>query len=377
MTLPLEALGLPIAYQAWKRVSRDVSSHIDGFSRVRTYGYTRASFLKHSYACHLIKWSESEPCEWRDAQRRIHYLTEHPEEIAGLSSYAIKTAADAGTLQTFGKFGRTDFVRDIRGHIFVYLSGLREVPKEFRDTFANPDNWWPLRAQLSFFPGGGSEVPDVAALSEIGEPNILDEALHTEERSQRELTLDQVRNYRQRLIERHDLPVSGLIQLGRAQVQASRAGVIANGRFVTRYVLMSTTSWHVLDGDALWLQAYDLATNQVTFIAAGVGCNPQQVVDDLNNHICGLIFGTKLHGFAAGLELSAGNKLTEVPMCGSSVENGSAEEQLGSFDEELGSARRLALLLDCAVPLGALTRLAMGPNVVTSPPLPRADTAKR
>src|SRR5215470_13271054 len=252
MPLPLDALELPIVDQAWKRVSRAVGSHIDGFSRVRTYGYGRAGFLEHSYACHLIGWSESEPYEWWDAQQRIHHLTAHPDEIANLSSYAIETATEPQILQTFGKFGRTDFVRDIRGHIFVYLSGPREVPVEFRDAFADPDNWWPLRAQLGFFPGGGSEVPDEAALPGFEEPSLLDDAFTTEDRNRWELTLDQVRNYRHRRIERHDLPISGLIQLGRAQVQASRAGVIANGRFVARYVLMSTTSWHMLDGDALW-----------------------------------------------------------------------------------------------------------------------------
>lgn len=371
MTLPIEALELPIVDQAWKRVSRAAGSHIDGFSRVRTYGYDRVDFLEHSYAGRLIRWPDSEPYAWRDAQRGIHYLTEHLEGIENLSSCAIKTATDSQTLQAFGKFGRTDFVQDIRGHTFVYFSGLREVPMRFRDTFADPDNWWPLRAQLSFFPGGGSEVPDEAALPEIGESSILDEALGTEGRSRREFTLDQVRDYRQRLIDRHDLPISGLIQLGRAQVQASRAGVIANGRFVARYVLMSTTSWHVLDGEALWLQVYDLATDQVIFIAVGAGCNTQQAVDDLNNHICGLVFGTTLHGFVAGLQLSAGDNPTQAPTHRDPVENRPAEEQLKSFDEELDSARRFARFLDCAVPLGALARLTQGTNVVTSPPQPR------
>src|SRR5215470_1517932 len=94
MPLPLDALELPIVDQAWKRVSRAVGSHIDGFSRVRTYGYGRAGFLEHSYACHLIGWSESEPYEWWDAQQRIHHLTAHPDEIANLSSYAIETATE-------------------------------------------------------------------------------------------------------------------------------------------------------------------------------------------------------------------------------------------------------------------------------------------
>ncbi len=354
------------AYQAWTHVSPSVYHQINDYARVKTYEYDDVTFVKKSYASDVIKWSKSTKLTWADARKRIHYLTDHPEDLAAICEYLVDTPPDAELLKTFGKFGRTDYVR-MPGHTYFNQSGRRKVAKEFQAAFADLNNWWPLRAQLSFFPGGGGEVPDEAGRSKIEDPSMLDEALGVEARSQREKILEIVRHYRGQLVDSR--PMEGLVQLGRAQVRASRGGTIGNNRFVARYALMSTTPWHVLDGDALWVQLYDLVTNEVMFFVLGAGSNVQQFVDDLNNPVCGLVFGTMLHGFGTGMDLVANKKTQKALMYGTDVVNSPFEVLLAGADSDLGDARKFARFLDLGVPVGATARLTLGMNVSGPPPI--------
>jgi hypothetical protein len=357
MSNPLSRLVLPfglgVLTQFYKHMWPKFRDHIDEAADNTTTGFKPDLFVKDSFAANILGWSKSENFNADSAITMIRSLTKMPETIVALALFALNNKGVTG-------FGRTDYWVG-PGHIYVYRTRPRVVPAQFRPYFLDLTSWWPLLAQLLFFPGGGRLIrPDQEYV-----PPPIDWNRDPDD-IQSLLPHGQLTSQPVMLPRKPTDPLHGLVQLGNAQVWASGGGIIQTERLVVRYVLMSTSRWHIFDGEALWIQIYDRGSHEVMFLAVGAGRNPWQVVDDVNNHASGLVFGSKFHGFVTGMELIAGGHLHSALTHDEAGEL-PPERLLASADVKLAVARNLALWLNLGVPLGAFARSVVGPRIVGPP----------
>jgi hypothetical protein len=324
----------------------------DRAAGVRTYPLPKEDFQKRSLGAQRIKWDFDKPT------RSIELLATD-ENVLALTEEASKRSLALKA----GDQGVTDYLSGEQGHIYFHVTCSLVVAAMFRPWLADITSYSPLRAMLSMFPPFGGEVPEVPKLGD----NPVDEyGIGTRTPEQEDAQSKAIVDYRASRL-RSNSPLSGIIALGNVFVTGSNCKIASNSRFVVRYMVMSTTDLHPLDGRVLWVLAYDKLAGTTMLYAVGAGRNSMPVLDRMNNHTAGHVFSTMHTSFAKALTVAEAGGGMKRLTDGVADRNVSRELLLAEGDNALAARRAMALTFDMFSRMIALMRRVGGTDIVDVP----------
>lgn len=321
---------------------------IDDAADVTTYPYPKEEFGTRSTGGDLLQWDVDKPV------KAVEDLANDPFKVMQLAEIVAPRA------RRIEGYGETDYLSGQAGHAYFHVSKSQPVPKKLIPLFTDLKSYLPLRGLLSMFPPFGGEVPQVARVNRyldytFDETNPIDD-------SDADRAVIEYRNERMAT----NVPLSGAIQLGNVFVKASHCNLIANERFVVRYVMMNTSELHALDGRVLWMQAYDIENESTFFYSVGAGRHSIPFIDKVNNHTAGLVFSVMHRSLASMLHIADQQGVARITD-GVSSFAWSKERLLADHDKALAARRALAASFDVFSRSIALARMVEGMDIVDVP----------
>jgi hypothetical protein len=324
--------------------------NFDRAAGVKTYPLPKDQFQTRSLGAKRIKWDFDKPT------RSIELLATD-ENVLALT----KEAAARSLAFESGQQGATDYLVGGQYHTYLHVTCTMAVSAMFKPWLADRVSYAPLRALLSMFPPFGGEVPEVPRLGD----NPVDEyGIGVLTPDQEDAQYRAMVEYRKDRLK-SNIPLSGTIGLGNVFVAASHCKIASNDQFVVRYVMMSTTTLHPLDGRVLWVHVYDKLAGTTMFFAIGAGRNELPFIDRMNNHTAGHVFSTMHSSFAKALNMA--EESGGVKRLTDGVADRGLSQELTKGDKVLAARRTMASTFDLFSRMIALMRQMAGMEVVDVP----------